>query len=229
MISSGKARFFMSGRVIDIPLKIMSGQESTKAYGVSPKGMKVGINYNAQILRLIVVDAQHKNYMSQVFVPLTGGRLRLPFYYKKPINYKDYYLSSVQFVQSYPLWPAVSVARGYELLSEKERGIIKLFPAIRLELADKLCRSDVVTAGIFETLGQQKNITCDTLKILNNKQSLKNLQSITNQERSLLRSVLECASGMRQPKGCQQTSKKLSEFVLAGKTLYSVFERIKLK
>ncbi len=218
-LNDKNAMITMSDYVVTVPLTIMKNTDYSRANGITPKGMKIGLKYNDILLRLVAVDKSNKNYMVADFITKDkhNKMLNLPVDYKKPINDTDIYIASIDFIKSYPFWSANSVARGFDLLATKEKGIITLFPAILLELADKLCRADTVTAGIFELLPETQKITCDNLSVLTIPKNLKNLQKFANQERPLLVKVLECSQGNRQPALCQKINQEL-----ANKTLHSV-------
>jgi hypothetical protein len=136
------------------------------------------------------------------------------------------YVSSVQFITSYPFWSANSTSRGFDLLVTKEKGIIGFFPAIQLELADKLCRADTVTAGIFELLSETTQINCQTLSILNNKKYYTQLRNLSDTERPLLSKVLECSQGNRQPTYCQKINQELAQKALHNIPVKSLLESI---
>ncbi len=218
----------MSDYAVTIPLKLMKSTTYNRAYGITPENMYIGLKYNDIILQLIAVDKAKKNYMRVDLIKKNADikKLNLPKHYKKEIDDTDIYLSSVDFIQSYPLWSADSVARGFDLLSSKEKGIIQLFPAISLELADKLCRSDTVTAGIFELLSDNQKITCDDLLMFNDAHTYKKLVELAHKERSLLVTTLECSQGNRQPILCQTSNQQLAEKVLHSVTLHTLIQKI---
>lgn len=218
----------MSDYAVTVPLTIMKSITYNRAYGTTPENMSIGLKYNDILLQLIAVDAAKKNYMRvDLIVKNTDiKKLNLPKHYKQEINDTDIYLSSVDFIQSYPLWSADSVARGFDLLSNKEKGIIQLFPAISLEIADKLCRSDTVTAGIFELLSDNQKITCDDLLIFNDADTYKKLNELANQERPLLIKTLDCSQGNRQPAVCQKSNQQLADHVLHCVTLHALLQKI---
>jgi hypothetical protein len=218
----------MSDYAVTVPLTIMHNTEYNRAYGTTPEKMYIGLKYNDIVLQLIAVDAGQKNYMRVAFVTKNADikKINVPKHYKKEINNTDIYLSSTDFIRSYPLWSPESVARGFDLLSSKEKGIIQLFPAISLELADKLCRSDTVTAGIFELLSDTQKVTCDDLSIFNDTHHYKKLVELANQERSLLVTTLECSQGNRQPNFCQKSNQRLAEKVLHSVTLNTLLKKI---
>lgn len=213
-IQDKSAIIHMNDYDVTVPLEIMDGKSFKRAHGITPKGMTIGLKYNDTLLRLIAIDKVQKNYMSVDLLAKGAKKMDLPEDYKTPIASKELYLSAIQFIQSYPLWPANSVSRGFDLMTNKEKGIINLFPAITLELADKLCRSDHITSGIFELLSDQNGMTCDNLSSLNEPQKLQELQTAANQERDLLIDVLECTQGRKQPKLCQEINKKLADKIV---------------
>jgi len=211
---------------VTVPLVVMQGDAFVRANGTTPEGMSIGLKYNKTILRLLVVDKSKKNYMVTHFIVKNAKNITLPTQYKDPILEDDLYISSVQFIQSYPLWPTNSTSRGFDLLSQKERSIIQLFPAIRLEIADKLCRSDSVTSGIFELLPQSQNLSCDKLELFNNTKYFNALKEYANNERALLVNVIECSQGVKNPKSCHAINKKLADKVLESVTMHIIIQNI---
>ena len=228
IINDKKALVKMAQSSVSFSIKIMKNSDTYRAYGVTPKGMKIGLKYNNILLRLVAIDKAEKNYMVADFISkiAPSKKINFPNNYKSPIAPDEIYLSSTQFIQSYPFWLSENVARGFDLLSSKEKGIIQLFPAIHLELADKLCHSDDVTVGIFELLSEQQKINCDDLSILNKQDFLKKLQSLANHERILLTKVLECSQGNRQPTLCQKINQELAEKTLQSITIQSILKKI---
>ena len=228
VITDKNAIITMSNYVVTVPITVMKNTDYHRATGTTPKGMKIGLKYNPTILRLVVVDAIQKNYMVTDFVAKNADikTLKFPEYYKAPLNKDDIYISSVQFIQSYPLWSADSTSRGFDLLATKEKGIITLFPAIRLELADKLCRASTVTAGIFELLPETQKIKCDNLAIFSNQKYFKKLTSFATPERALLIKILECSHGNKQPKLCQKINQQLAKKALESVTLEAILKII---
>jgi hypothetical protein len=227
-ITDKTAIIIMSDYTVTVPISVMKNTDYYRATGVTPKGMKIGLKYNPTILRLVVVDATQKNYMVTDFVAKNADKktLKFPEYYKAPLSKDDIYISSVQFIQSYPLWSADSTSRGFDLLATKEKGIIALFPAIRLELADKLCRASTVTAGIFELLPETQKITCDDLSGFNSQKYLKKLVMLATPERALLTKVLECSQGNRHPKSCQKINQQLAKKTLESVTLETLLKTV---
>jgi hypothetical protein len=229
VILKGKtAHIKMSDYSVTIPLRIMNDTDYKRANGVTPKGMKIGLKYNDTLLRLVAIDAIEKNYMVADFIVPNANttQLNLPDGYKEQIDKNDIYIASVQFIQSYPLWSADSVARGFDLLASKEKGIIQLFPAINLELADKLCRANSVTAGIFELLPETQKITCDDLLLFNHHKNLEKLKILANQERPLLVKVLDCAQGNKHPQLCQKINQQLAKKIVNSVTLSTLLKTI---
>lgn len=227
-IDKNNAIIKMSDYTVSFPVHIMQGTDYNRATGITPKGMSIGLKYNANLLRLVVVDKAQKNYMVSDFVAENSNSadLKLPDNYKKPIDDKEIYVSSVQFIASYPFWTPNSTSRGFDLLVTKEKGIIGFFPAIQLELADKLCRADTVTSGIFELLPETQNINCDSLSVFDTKNYYKKLQTAATAERSLLIEVLECSQGGRQPKYCQKINQDLAQKALGNISIHSLLQNI---
>jgi hypothetical protein len=217
----------MKNYSVKVPLKIMKGKNFQRANGYTPQGMAIGLKYNDVVLQLLAIDKAKKNYMVVHLIAQGAKQNNRPLNYKNPVTADDIYVSSIQYIQSYPLWGANNVMRGFDLLTQKERHIIQLFPAIRLEIADKLCRSDDVSSGIFELLPSHEKINCDTLEILSSEDYLKKLQNLASQERPLLVQILECSQGIKHPKICQAINKKLADKVLKTITTQAIINKIK--
>jgi len=228
-VHASKAHIQMVDYAVDVPLKIMHGKKFHRGHGITPQKMKIGLKYNDIILQLVVIDKAHKNYMvTNLFTKNASKVDLLPDTYRGPLKQEDIYVSSIKFIESYPLWPANSAARGYDLLSEKERYLIQMFPEIRLELADKLCRANIVNAGIFQLLPQNQNISCDQLlTTLKHETYFKKLKLKANRVRPLLTNVIACAQGGKKPKFCQKINKTLSQKVLNNQTMKMVLSAIK--
>lgn len=225
-ITGNIADIKMPDYIVTLDLQLMKGIEFTRAHGITPQGMTIGLKYNDVLLRLIAIDQSQKNYMSIDFLIKGGEKMQLPEAYLAPISELETYISAPQFINSYSLWPADSVARGYELIPQREKGIIMIFPAISLEIADKLCRASYVTTGIFEILSDQSQLTCDDLSVLNQDKYLQALQLTAIQERDLLVDILECTQGLHKPKYCQNINKKLADQIQAAHTLKDVLYSI---
>ena len=136
-------------------------------------------------------------------------------------------MSSPSFISSYPLWSAEDTAYAYDLLSHRERGVIKMFPYVATELAEKLCASSDKTSGIFQ-LTHGQDVSCsninDAFSDMSRSGRIKDFKVSANTERKMLRSVFECGQGLRSPKQCQNISGLMAKRALSVKSIKTVLQ-----
>lgn len=190
--------------------------DNGKQLAISPKG---------NVLLVTLVDQENKKYKT-AYYRWTG--LKLPQknkYYILPPSEDNFYLSSMNFIVSYPFWSGIQTARGYDLLSYKERGIIRMFPYLSAEIAHKLCESKKPTAGLFQILEGQ-GIECKKLEekftALTMRSDFSKFQGNLSSEREVVQHVFECGQGLRDSKTCENVSKILSKRALTIKPISSI-------
>lgn len=68
-------------------------------------------------------------------------------------------ITANRFLVSYPWWRPAGVARGYRALPERHRTLIRLFPAVQLDLIWKLCLAPD-PGGALGTALRGQDVTC---------------------------------------------------------------------
>lgn len=232
----------------DIPQKIsLHNQELTLFYknhidkvsmvkkkdsflGTTAKGEYVGVSDKGTALIVTFIDKDKTSYKTHIF---REEGLKLPqkdTHFATAPTKDNYFVSSPSFIASYPVWSADDTAYAYDLLSHRERGVIKMFPYVATELAEKLCASPEKTSGIFQLTNGQ-DVSCvninNTFTVMSRSGRIKDFKIRADAERKTLRSVFECGQGLRSPKQCQNISGLMAKRALQVKSIKSVLQEFK--
>jgi hypothetical protein len=202
-------------------------KKSNEYIGVLPDGRKIGITPKKSAVFVTVIDADNKKYKTSIY---RLSSLSLPEkgkYYVPAPDKDNFFVSSPHFIASYPFWTGDQTARAYDVLSYKERGIIRMFPYISAEIAHKLCVSHQTTSGLFQILDGQ-DMDCKSLKshfeTLLQSKKLSAFQASAQKERVLLGRIFECEQGLLPTKQCQNVSKDLGNRALNVHNIASIFQ-----
>jgi hypothetical protein len=110
------------------------------------------------------------------------------------------------FVSSYPFWPPMSAAWGWDGVEPRFRSVIRMFPLIQADILWTLCRAPQRTAGLGEALAGQ-GVTCaevvSAVRRMQESDAFDRFKRDVARERRLLMTVLSCSRDLtRQRPEC---------------------------
>ncbi len=133
------------------------------------------------------------------------------------------------FVESYQFWAPEGVVNGYLALPDRFRTLMRMFPAVQLDVIWKLCLApdgdralgialrgqDVACPDVIETIAQvQRENRFDTYK------------AEVNDEREALQTSIKCADGYVASRAtCDAAAKRLSEAAVSLRTAGMVLSK----
>lgn len=135
--AEGEAREFLADRRGDMAEAVleMGGRPTLMQMQPQPYGAEVVlIPYDAEG-RLVPAEGRLLAYLA----PGVARRSLPEGHLLPPPEGSDARITGVAFVRSYPWWRPAEVERGYRALAVRHRTVIRLFPAVQLDLIWKLC------------------------------------------------------------------------------------------
>jgi len=133
------------------------------------------------------------------------------------------------FLASYEFWSPTAVRDGYLSLSERSRTLIRLFPAVQLDVIWKLCLAPSPQQALALALRGQ-GVTC--VKVLQGVAAMQRSGSFVKykaevaQQRDALRMSMRCADGYAETKeNCDRAARALSRQAVALDTAATVLSR----
>lgn len=101
------------------------------------------------------------------------------------------------FASSYPFWPPLAAAYGWEGVAPRYRTVIRLFPLVQTDLLWKLCQSPERLGGLGEALRGQ-NVTCQEVlsafDAMRRGGGFERFKADVARERRTLLATLDCAT-----------------------------------
>lgn len=133
------------------------------------------------------------------------------------------------FVSSYQFWEPVGVVNGYLGLPERFHPVMRMFPAVQLDVIWKLCLAPNADRALATALRGQ-GVTCpEVLQTIARSQRdgrFTRYKSEVERERSVLRTVVRCADGYVVSKqACDDASRQLSQAAISLRTAAGVLAR----
>ncbi len=133
------------------------------------------------------------------------------------------------FLLSYAFWPPEGVRNGYLSLPTRFRALMRLFPAVQLDVIWKLCLAPESGRALAEALRGQ-GVSCDeVLKGIAGAQesgSFDALKAEVREQRERLRMSVRCADGYPESKQtCDRAARELSSQAVALETAATVLAR----
>lgn len=135
------------------------------------------------------------------------------------------------FLASYQFWNPVGVVNGYLGLPDRFYPLMRMFPAVQLDVIWKLCLAPEQAANAaLATAMRGQGVTCESVRegIANAQRTSRfdaYKQEVSNENR-ILRMVVRCGEGYVESKAdCDIASKKLSLAAVALRTAQNVLAR----
>jgi len=146
-----------------------------------------------------------------------------------PAPRDDARIAGNSFLASYQFWDPVGVRNGYLGLPDRFRTLLRMFPAVQLDVIWKLCLAPSSDRALAEALRGQ-GVTCpdvvDTIAAVQRTNKFNEYKSEVNSERASLRLSVRCADGYVESKAdCDAAAKHLSEAAISLRTAQSVLVR----
>lgn len=133
------------------------------------------------------------------------------------------------FLASYQFWDPVGVRNGYLGLPDRFRTLLRMFPAVQLDVIWKLCLSPSADQALAEALRGQGVECPEVLETIANVQRTDRFNSYKDEvdaERASLTMSVRCADGYVASKSdCDAASRRLSEAAISLRTAASVLVR----
>ena len=133
------------------------------------------------------------------------------------------------FLASYEFWDPVGVRNGYLSLPDHGRTLVRLFPAVQLDVIWKLCLAPQADRALATALRGQ-GVTCpEVLDVLANAQrtgAFDEYKAAVRAQKETLRTSVRCADGYPTPQqACDNAARRLSEQAVALDTAATVLDR----
>ena len=150
-----------------------------------------------------------------------------PARYMDPPEGRPRVIDAEAFIASYPFWPPLAAARGYDAVAPRYRTVIRLFPAVQADLLQKMCQSPERTAGIAEALDGQ-GVTCqDVLNAAPEGGAAQaRLRAAADAERPILMTALDCATDLtRTDSDCARAGRETAARAASMETVATMLRR----
>lgn len=133
------------------------------------------------------------------------------------------------FLASYQFWDPNGVVNGYLGLPERFRPLMRMFPAVQLDVIWKLCLAPSADAALASALRGQ-GVACpevlQTIAATQRTGQFNAYKAEVEQERKTLRMVVRCADGYVESKqACDSASQRLSQAAVSLRTAAGVLSR----
>ena len=133
------------------------------------------------------------------------------------------------FLASYQFWDPVGVVNGYLGLPERFRPLMRMFPAVQLDVIWKLCLAPSADRALATALRGQ-GVDCpevlDTIVRAQRSGRFDDYKAEVEDERQTLRMVVRCADGYVESKqACDNASQRLSQAAVSLRTASGVLAR----
>ncbi len=130
------------------------------------------------------------------------------------------------FLASYQFWEPVGVMNGYLALPERFRPLMRMFPAVQLDVIWKLCLAPNADRALASALRGQGVDCPEVLEAIAKAQRdgrFDSYKAEVETERRTLRTVVRCADGYVESKeACDSASKALSKAAVSLRTAAGV-------
>ena len=224
--AAGSSQEFEADRAENIAEAVldMDGRTILMRMVPLPYGAEVAIiPFDAQG-RLILEASRLLNFVRQgVTLP------NAPKDFTEPPRRAGETIAANAFLVSYQFWDPVGVVNGYLGLPERFRPLMRMFPAVQLDVIWKLCLAPSADRALASALRGQGVACPDVLKTIVATQRTGQFDQYKNEvesERQTLRMVVRCADGYVESKqACDAASQQLSEAAVSLRTAAGVLSR----
>jgi len=138
-------------------------------------------------------------------------------------------ISANGFLASYEFWHPTGVRNGYLSLPERFRTVMRLFPAVQLDVIWKLCLAPSPDRALAIALRGQGVACPEVIEGVASSQrrgTFATYKAEVSQQRSTLRMSVRCADGYPESKpNCDRAARELSEQAIALDTAGAVLAR----
>jgi hypothetical protein len=126
------------------------------------------------------------------------------------------------FVESYQFWEPEGVVNGYLGLPDKFRTLLRMFPAVQLDVIWKLCLAAEADQALGIALRGQ-DVACpeviDTIATAQRKNRFSDYKAEVDAEREALQTSVRCADGYVASRStCNSAAKRLAEAAVSMRT-----------
>lgn len=222
----GNSRAFEAAREGDSAETVleMDGREVMMLVDPMPYGAKVV---------LAPIDAEGRiNAAAGRLLDFVRGNLDLPEPpedYLPPPTQARRQITGNGFLASYEFWPPVGVRNGYLSVPANIRTLIRLFPAVQLDVIWKLCLAPQADQALTMALRGQ-GVTCpEVTEIITRAQGAGKFDAFkaeVRQQKELLRLNVRCAGVHAVPRrDCERAARALSSQAVTLETAASVLRR----
>ena len=138
-------------------------------------------------------------------------------------------VSANAFVESYQFWEPVGVANGYLGLPERYRTLMRMFPAVQLDVIWKLCLAQGSERALAIALRGQ-GVSCpevvDAIARTQRTNRFDDYKAEVDADRQALQTSIRCADGYVASKAtCDAASRRLAEAAVSLRTAGMVLSR----
>ncbi len=214
-LSEEKIRYQdQSGKVFSLtPAKIRSDNKFLFVIAPSEKQLLIIEKKGSALFVTEAVDGAKKaetSVFSDQALPLSKPADRIT-----PARTQAGFLTTQEFLTSYPYWSSKITLNLYDTLPEKHRNLIMIFPYLRTDLTARFCGARTSGAGVFEALNGQNMSCAELLKRINAIREipakLQAFQKNAERERILAKEVVNCSQGMAAVKKCEKVTKTVAK------------------
>lgn len=222
----GNSRDFNAERNGDSAKTVLEMDDRQVALFVDP------LPYGAKVV-LVPLDADGKlDTAAGRLLDFVRGNLDLPKpddNYLPPPGDARGRVTANAFLAAYEFWPPVGVRNGYLSLPENARTLVRLFPAVQLDIIWKLCHAPDAGQALAVALRGQ-GVTCpEVAEGIDRAQSTGKFNAYkaeVREQKALLRLNMRCAGLYAVPKeDCERAARELSDQAVTLDTAASVLAR----
>jgi hypothetical protein len=135
------------------------------------------------------------------------------------------------FVESYQFWDPTGVVNGYLGLPDRFRTLLRMFPAVQLDVIWKLCLAPEAGQALGIALRGQ-DVACpevvDTIARVQRKNRFDDYKAEVDAEREALQTSIRCADGYVASRStCDAAAKRLAEAAVSMRTAGQVLSRFR--
>lgn len=190
------------------------------------------VPYGAKVV-LAPIDAEGRiNTAAGRLLDFVRGNLELPKPgedYLPPPSENRRTLTASTFLSSYEFWPPVGVRNGYLAVPGRFRTLMRLFPAVQLDVIWKLCLAPDAGRALTVALRGQ-GVTCpgvtEGVARAQATGRFDELKAEVREQKELLRLNVHCADVYALPRrDCERAARALSTQAVALETAASVLNR----
>lgn len=138
-------------------------------------------------------------------------------------------VSANAFVESYQFWDAAGVANGYMGLPDRFRTLMRMFPAVQLDVIWKLClapRADAALAIALRGQGVSCAEVLDGIAQTQRTGRFDQYKAEVEAERQALQTTVRCGDGyVVSKRACDEASRRLAEAAVSLRTAGMVLSR----